>query len=96
VKVAKIAELKNRLSHYVAYVKHGGEVLVMERDRPVAKLVPLAGRGDAVEGRIERLEQRGLARRGAGGVPDWLGKRRPARVKGSVLADLLDERAEGR
>jgi prevent-host-death family protein len=98
MKMARIAELKNHLSRYVAYVKQGGQVLVMERDRPVAKLVPLAIAPDmgAESGRAARLEQQGLVRRGTGGAPEWLGRRKPARVKGSVLADLLAERAEGR
>ncbi len=99
MKRARIAELKDHLSRYVAYVKQGGQVLVLERDRPVAKLVPLGGApvtaGEAGP-RVARLEQQGLVRRGLGGAPEWLGRRKPARVKGSVLADLLAERAEGR
>src|SRR5438046_1897003 len=41
MKKAKVAELKNGLSRYLAHVKRGGTVLVFERDRPVARIVPL-------------------------------------------------------
>ncbi len=34
----KISELKARLSHYVKLVENGGEVLIKDRNRPVARL----------------------------------------------------------
>ena len=40
MKAAKVSELKASLSKYVARVKNGEEILVTERGRPVAKLVP--------------------------------------------------------
>lgn len=36
-----IAELKNRLSVYLNEVKAGEEILVRDRNRPVARIVPL-------------------------------------------------------
>lgn len=97
MKKAKIAELKNNLSRYLDHVRGGGSVLVLDREHPVAEIVPLrqkkrAGRGR--DGRLLRLERRGLIRRGKGGLPDWLA-RRPVRVRGSVLKDLLEERKGG-
>ena|SRR5437870_2169500 len=95
---ARIAELKNNLSRYLEHVRGGGSVLVLDRDRPVAQLVPLtrttAARGDA-RARLARLERRGLVRRGTGGRPEWLARHRPARLRGSVLRDLLREREGG-
>lgn len=35
-----IAELKARLSHHLRAVRNGHAVTVMDRDRPVAKIVP--------------------------------------------------------
>jgi len=35
-----IAELKNGLSKYLRYAKSGEEVIIRDRNRPVAKLVP--------------------------------------------------------
>jgi prevent-host-death family protein len=99
VKSAKIAELKNNLSRYLDHVKAGGSVIVLERDRPVAQIVPLSGRGGRRKGRdvarLARLERQGVIRRGTGGCPDWLGRRRPPRLRGSVLRDLFAERARG-
>lgn len=45
--------------------------------------------------RLASLERRGLVRRGTGKLPAWWGKRRPASVRGSVLADLRAERDSG-
>ena len=99
MKSAKIAELKNNLSRYLDHVKAGGSVMVLERDRPVAQIVPLPGRSGRRTGgddaRLARLERRGVIRRGTGGHPDWLGRRRPPRLRGSVLRDLLAERGSG-
>ena len=41
---AKIFELKNRLSAYLREVKNGHEILIMERETPVAKMVPYSNR----------------------------------------------------
>lgn len=37
-----IAELKNRLSHYLTFAKAGEEIIIRDRSLPVAKLVPFA------------------------------------------------------
>jgi len=98
MKKAKIAELKNNLSRYLEHVRGGGAVLVLDRDQPVAQIVPLKATGRASgdrKARLVRLERRGLIRRGAGGLPEWLGKRRPPRLRGSVLRDLRGERESG-
>jgi prevent-host-death family protein len=50
VKTANVSELKSRLSSYLAYVQQGEEIIVRDRNRPIARIVPLttAG-GDEVE-----------------------------------------------
>jgi antitoxin (DNA-binding transcriptional repressor) of toxin-antitoxin stability system len=95
MKQAKIAILKNNLSRYLAHVRGGGSVLVLDRDRPVARLVPLPS-GDArgASERLARLERQGLIRRGtvgrAGSAPP-----QPVRLPGGVLRGLLEEREHG-
>jgi prevent-host-death family protein len=37
-----VAKLKNQLSKYLTYAKSGEEVLIRDRNLPVAKLVPLS------------------------------------------------------
>jgi prevent-host-death family protein len=99
VRKAGVAELKNHLSRYLDHVRAGETVLVLDRQRPVARLVPLAGRPAArgqVDERLIQLECEGLIRRGTGGRPAWLRGRRPLRVRGSVLRDLLEERESSR
>lgn len=44
MKKARISELKDRLSHYLRFVREGHSVLIYDRDRPIARLEPV---GDA-------------------------------------------------
>lgn len=37
-----VAELKNRLSKYLTFAKDGEEILIKDRNLPVAKLVPFS------------------------------------------------------
>ena len=98
MKKAKIGQLKNQLSRYLEHVKGGGSVLILDRDQPVAQILPLRGIGRGagkIDGRLARLERQGLIRRGSGSLPKWLGRRKPRKVRGSVLRDLLNERRSG-
>ena len=40
-----VAELKAHLSEYLRAVRRGHEVTVLDRDRPIARLVPITGVG---------------------------------------------------
>ena len=92
---AGVAQLKAGLSRYLERVKAGQEVLVTDRGRPVAKLVPIAV--DARRGsRRERLVREGLLLPGRGRVRASL-LRPPSEGPGrSVLDALIEERREGR
>jgi prevent-host-death family protein len=46
MKRAKIAELKARLSEYLRDVRTGRPLVVMDRNTPVARLVPYAPEGE--------------------------------------------------
>lgn len=96
MKRAKISELKNRLSHYLQFVRRGQSVLVYDRDRPIARIDPV-GDPNALHDDtwIGELERTGALRPPTGSLPkDWL-QRRPS-VRGGVLDALLDERKAGR
>ena len=41
MKDANIADLKNNLSRYLAYVEKGGSVRICKRNVPIARLTPL-------------------------------------------------------
>ncbi len=45
LKSANVSELKSRLSSYLADVQRGEEIIVRDRNRPVARLVPLVAPG---------------------------------------------------
>jgi prevent-host-death family protein len=44
MKSVNIGELKNRLSTYLRYVREGEEVLIKDRNRPIARILPLEPR----------------------------------------------------
>ena len=60
-----IADLKNNLSRYLDEVKRGREILIKDRNRPVARIVPLGLADDeetellalAAEGKIKLPEE---------------------------------------
>ncbi|HEU4431200.1 MAG TPA: type II toxin-antitoxin system prevent-host-death family antitoxin [Myxococcota bacterium] len=97
-KAVNIAELKNRLSHYLRMVRRGESLLVKDRDQVIARIEPAGRAGDPSddeEARLADLEARGIIRRGKGKITPEMLKGRP-RAKGSVVAALLAEREEGR
>jgi prevent-host-death family protein len=100
MKTVKISELRDHLSRYLDHVRAGGRVLVLDRNRPVAEIVPAGaaerGRSEATDGRLADLEREGILRRGSGRVPaDLLRHPGPGRRAG-VLAALLSERRGSR
>jgi prevent-host-death family protein len=95
MKTTGIADLKTHLSRYLDRVKSGQEVLITERGRPVAKLVPLS-RSEQRESRRERLVRLGLLQAGQGPVPRALLRPPRGRVGAGVLEALLSEREHGR
>jgi prevent-host-death family protein len=48
MKSVNVAELKNRLSAYLSFARNGEEVVIRDRNLPIAKLVPFSA-GDATE-----------------------------------------------
>jgi len=59
MRTAKISELKAKLSAHIQYVKNGEEVLILDRNTPVARLVP-AGAVDDYDERTRRLIAKGI------------------------------------
>jgi prevent-host-death family protein len=90
-----IAELKNRLSTYVTFARGGEEIIIRDRNLPVAKLIPFSA-GDASEDEL-LLVAAGKMRLPE--VPldvDELWKIKTGSVGGSdAIAALLQDRNEG-
>ena len=91
-----VSGLKARLSEYLNKVKAGTEVLITDRGKPVARLVPLL-RDKDVKSSLIRMEKQGLIRLGTGKIPkDFWRMHRPEDPQGLVLRALLEERRDGR
>jgi prevent-host-death family protein len=90
MKSVNIAELKNRLSLYLKEVKAGEEILVRDRDRPVARLVPLANTLDQ-DDELLSLAARGKIRLGDGVIDDSFWEMPTPRVASEVLQRVLEQ-----
>ena len=96
MKAVNVAELKNRLSHYLRLVRRGQPILVRDRDRVIARIEPAGGAEAAAEDDAERLadlEAKGIIRRGKGRISLDLLARRPT-VDVDVVGALLRDREE--
>lgn len=96
MKRVTISQAKNHLSELLASVKRGESVLILERDRPIARIVPIDASEQSDDERLADLERRGIIRRATKPprktLPppiDW-----PAGV--SLLEALLADREEAR
>src|SRR5438046_2364755 len=80
-----IADLRNRLTQYLREVRAGEEILVRDRQRPIARIVPFTAADDDPE--ESALVAGGLMRKGSGTVPaSFWRTRRPRRPRLSVQA----------
>jgi antitoxin (DNA-binding transcriptional repressor) of toxin-antitoxin stability system len=98
MKIANIGELRNGLSRFLDYVRAGGRVVIMDRDRPVAEIVPLDrdSSPESQSARLLSLEREGIVKRGSGKLPDaQLTGPLPGKTA-RVLDALLEERRKSR
>jgi prevent-host-death family protein len=96
MKIAAVSKLKAYLSEYLNQVKAGNEVLITDRGKPVARLVPISRTKPAKES-MTRMEKQGLIKLGSGRLPkDFWSTPRAEDPQGLVLKALLQEREEGR
>jgi prevent-host-death family protein len=89
-----VSELKANLSRYLRQVRRGGEVEVLDRGVPVARLTGLSravSRSDA--GARQRLIRAGVLRAGKGDAATLLA-REPLALATSILAALEEERSD--
>ena len=98
MKAAKVSEVKAGLSKYLARVKRGEEVVITDRGRPIAKLVPIPPDADPEMARMRDLERRGIVTiHGTGRIPpEFWDLPMPDDPGDGVLKALLEEREEGR
>ena len=89
-----VRELKSRLSEYLSLVKVGEEIVVTERGRSIAKIVPLRS-SESLPDRLADMDRQGLIRLGSGRLPEgFWAIPRVQDVEGRALGALRAERAE--
>ncbi len=97
MKSAAVSKLKSSLSEYLLKVKAGEEVIITDRGKPIAKIVPLDREETAIPPHFLTMEKAGLVRIGRSMLnKDFWKMPRPKDKKGRALANLLKEREEGR
>ncbi len=97
MKSATVSKLKAALGEYLARVKAGEEVIVTERGKPIAKIVPLGRDQAEVPTHLLEMARAGLVRLGSGKLPKGFWKMPPpADPTGAALKALLEERESGR
>jgi antitoxin (DNA-binding transcriptional repressor) of toxin-antitoxin stability system len=107
--IVKIADLKNNLSRHLAYVRKGGEITILDRETPVARIVPFvagerapAHRGTASarrdSDRIAELARQGVLAPGdPAALAAWFEAHAPVRLPGGsrgAVDALLEMRRE--
>jgi antitoxin (DNA-binding transcriptional repressor) of toxin-antitoxin stability system len=93
MKRAMISDLKNRLSYYLRFVRKGESVLVLDRDRAIARIEPIGAAELADD--VAELVRTGALRPPTAPLPrGWVNRR--TRTDSDVVGALLAERATGR
>jgi prevent-host-death family protein len=89
-----IADLRNRLTQYLKEVRAGEEIIVRDRQRPIAKIIPFTIDDDGEESDAD-LVAAGLMRKGTGRLPASFWKtRRPSVPLDAVIAAVNADRDE--
>jgi len=96
--VAKLSDVKNDLSRYVARVRRGERVRILIRGVPVAEIIPIEAATEQTddEAQLRDLERRGIIRRGTGGLEAEILKPGPRpRGRSTTSQMVMDERRSG-
>ena len=97
METAAISKLKASLSAYLSKVKAGENILVTDRGKPIAKIIPIDRDPSGIPAHLLALERAGLVNIGKGMLPkDIWNLSRPKDKDGMVFYALLKEREESR
>jgi prevent-host-death family protein len=89
MKSVNITELKNRLNVYLNDVKAGEEILVRDRNQPVARIVPLVRSRDEDE-ELLALAAQGKLRLGEGLLEEFFWEIPAPRVPAAALRRAVE------
>lgn len=96
MKNARISELRDKLSEYLARVRQGETVIVYDRDTPIARLEPITPAPVNWPQWLREAERRGIITppriRDGARLPDPVKPKKPV----GLLEALLEERRTGR
>lgn len=92
--VVSVSELKAHLSRYLRVVRRGGEVQILDRGTPVARLVGLpSARAGQDDDQRQRLVAGGIVRAGDGRTSQVLDEP-PVDLPTSLASALEEDRAD--
>lgn len=97
MKTVNVAELKNRLSAYLQMVREGEEVIVKDRNRPVARISPYGS--DSISEEERQLVACGAMKLPVKGPVNWKKFWRMPAAKlthKQAMRAILEEREQGR
>ncbi len=89
MKTVNIADLKNRLSQYLSEVKAGKEIVVRDRNLPIAKIVPIH-RNASEDDELLALAAEGKIRLAETTLDDSFWKLPAPRVSAKALKRAID------
>lgn len=87
-----VSQLKSKLSRYLREVRRGGEVQILDRGRPIARLVGISDEGPGDDHR-ERLIASGVLRPATSNVHDVL-ELPPLELDADLGAAIRDDRED--
>jgi antitoxin (DNA-binding transcriptional repressor) of toxin-antitoxin stability system len=90
MKSVNIAQLKDGLSGFLNDVKAGEEILVRDRNQPVARIVPLTRSADEDE-ELRALASQGKLRLGEGVIEDSFWQLPAPRVAAAALRRAVEQ-----
>ena len=91
MQTVNVAELKNNLSHYLRQVRQGNEIMVKDRNRVIARIVPAVPLADYEEELLELATQGKVKLPELAPDPSLWRRLKPAKLKtrGKAASDLL-------
>lgn len=92
MRTANIGQLRDRLTQYLREVRAGQEIVVRDRQRPIARIVPIALDAESDD---HELVSAGLMRKATHDLPStfWRTKRSAVTVR-TAAAAVGDDRAD--
>ena len=95
MKSVNVADLKNHLSAYLSEVRSGQELLVRDRQTPIARILPVAhGAGEDEE--LQRLAAQGKVRLGGAPLDETFWALPAPRVRAAAVRRALDQERDDR